>query len=340
MTQTITVIPGDGIGPEITEAVLLILGTADVDYEWEIRPAGLAALEGYSELLPQRTLNSILKNKVFLKGPLTTPIGEGFQSVNVQLRQRFDLFANIRPAQSFEGIKSPYKGVDIVLFRENVEGEYCGKEEVLHTSGGAENGARMTYEVTRHGCFRIVQEAFVYARKNLRRKVTLVHKANIMKLTQGLMLQTGQELAVHYPDIEFETMIVDNCCHQLVRDPTRFDVMVMSNLFGDIISDLNAGLVGGLGLTGSANIGDQYAMFEAVHGSAPDIAGKGVANPTSLLLSAVMMLQYLGNPVPAQRIKIALYKTLLEGGEFTTRDIGGTGDTVAFTNRLIQHLQG
>lgn len=332
MTQTITLIPGDGIGPEITESVIRVLQAAGVDYEWDLRMAGEVALAKTGNLLPTETLESFQRNKVCLKGPLTTPVGEGFRSVNVELRRRFDLYANIRPAKSMAGIQTRYKGVDIVLFRENVEGEYCGIDAIA--SDG--QSASMRYNVTRAGCKRIMQAAFEYALANNRKKVTLVHKANIMKHTQGLMLESFREEMGYFPEIEPETLIVDNCCMQLVKDPTRFDVMVTSNLFGDILSDLNAGLVGGLGVVGSANIGSTHSMFEAVHGSAPDIAGQGLANPTSLLLASTLMLRHLGDPKRAEMIEYALQTTLHEDPAVLTKDIGGTGTTETFTRRLIE----
>lgn len=328
----ITLIPGDGIGPEITLAACRILEATGATLEWERRLLGLEALSQLGTLTPVATLNSIVSTRLIFKGPLTTPVGEGFKSMNVMLRQDFELFCNIRPAATFAGVKSRYKDVNIALFRENIEGEYAGSETY---EGDDKSVAYMQYRVTREGCRRIIRAAFEYAKTNHRWKVTLAHKANIMKLTQGMMVEEAFAVAALYPKIIFESLIIDNCCQQLVLHPERFDVIVTSNMFGDILGDLNAALVGGVGLTGSANLGDDYAMFEAVHGSAPDIAGKGVANPTSMALAGSMMLRHLGMRSEAMWVEEAL-RSVIAGGIDTTQDIGGRGTTESFTDRVVQ----
>lgn len=327
----ITLIPGDGIGPEITKAAVRILEATGASLEWERRLLGTEALSQLGTLMPVATLNSIRENRLVFKGPLTTPVGEGFKSMNVELRQAFKLYANIRPASTFAGVKCRYQDVNIVLFRENVEGEYAGTESYLFRDHSA---AEMRYRVTREGCRRIIKAAFEYAQTNHRWKVTLAHKANIMKLTQGMMVEEAFNIAALYPKIKFESLIIDNCCQQLVLHPEYFDVIVTSNMFGDILGDLNAALVGGVGLTGSANLGDDCAMFEAVHGSAPDIAGKGVANPTSMALAGSMMLRHLGLRAEAMWVEEAL-RSVIAGGIGTTRDIGGSGTTESFADRVV-----
>jgi isocitrate dehydrogenase (NAD+) len=334
MGRTIAVIRGDGIGPEIMEAVLRVLGHCDCGFDYEFVEAGVGALERQGELLPQATLDAIARHRVALKGPLMTPVGGGFSSINVELRKRFDLYANVRPAITFPGTRAHYDGIDIVTVRENTEGAYGAEGQTLSTDGQV---AQSEVRVTWRGSERIVRFAFDLARREGRRKVTLVHKANIMKTTSGLFLDVGREVAARYPDIETNELIVDNCCMQLVMDPQRFDVIVTTNLFGDIISDLCAGLVGGLGLAPGANIGTEAAIFEAVHGSAPDIAGKGVANPCALLLGAAQMLVHLGLGEAALRIRTAIRATL-EAGDSLTPDLGGRGTTGSFTDALIRRL--
>jgi len=333
MTQTITVIRGDGIGPEIMEAALHVLDAMDVGLSYEFADAGLAALEKTGELLPAATLDSIRRNRVAFKSPLTTPVGGGFSSINVELRKRFDLYANVRPAKSHPNTRSRFPGgIDLVTVRENTEGAYSAEGQALSEDGDTATSITRT---TRRGSERIVRYAFDLARRTGRRKVTIVHKANILKSTSGLFLKVAREVAAQYPDIEANELIVDNCCMQLVMKPEQFDVIVTTNLFGDIISDLCAGLVGGLGLAPGANIGTDAAIFEAVHGSAPDIAGKGVANPCALLLAAAQMLDHLGMLDKAARLRDAINATL-EAGDSLTPDLGGTGTTMAFAQAIAR----
>ncbi len=335
MTQTITVIRGDGIGPEIMDAALSVLDAMDTGLLYEEADAGLVALEKHGELLPQTTLDSIHRNRIALKSPLTTPVGEGFSSINVELRKRFDLYANVRPAKSFPNTKSRFPtGVDIITVRENTEGAYIGEGQTLSADGET---ATLTQRITRHGSERIVRYAFELARKTGRKKVTVVHKANILKSTSGLFLRTARVVAAEYPDITCNEMIVDNTCMQLVMRPEQFDIIVTTNLFGDIISDLCAGLVGGLGLAPGANIGTEAAIFEAVHGSAPDIAGKGVANPCALLLAVGQMLDHVGQPDNATRLRNAIIATL-EAKDAVTPDLGGTGTTMSFAKAIASRL--
>ncbi len=335
MTTAIAVIPGDGIGPEIMRATLRVLDALDLGLKYDVVEAGLAAQEKYGELLPQATLDAIAKHKVALKSPLTTPVGEGFSSLNVALRRRFDLYANVRPAISFPGTKSRYENIDIITVRENTEGAYIGEGQQVSADGDT---ATLTQKITRHGSERIVRYAFDLARRAGRRKVTMVHKANILKSTSGLFLKVAREVSAQYPDVEHNEMIVDNCCMQLVMNPWQFDVIVTTNLFGDIISDLCAGLVGGLGLAPGANIGVDAAIFEAVHGSAPDIAGKGIANPCALLLGACQMLGHLGMEDQANRVRTAIRATLT-ARDRVTPDLGGTGTTDSFADALIERLR-
>ena len=335
MTQTITVIRGDGIGPEIMDATLYVLDRLGAGLEYEYAEAGLAAMEQYGELLPQATLDSIARNKVALKSPLTTPVGGGFSSINVALRRHFDLYANVRPAHSFPNTKSRYpSGVDLITVRENTEGAYIGEGQTLSEDGET---AMLMQKITRKGSERIVHYAFELARRTGRKKVTVVHKANILKTTSGLFLNVAREVAAQYPDIECNEMIVDNTCMQLVMRPEQFDIIVTTNLFGDIISDLCAGLVGGLGLAPGANIGQDVAIFEAVHGSAPDIAGKGVANPCALLLAAAQMLDHLAMPEQAERLRKAIVATL-DAKDGVTPDLGGSGNTMGFAKAIVAHL--
>lgn len=337
MTQTITVIRGDGIGPEIMDATLQVLDTMNLGLQYEFADAGLAALEKHGELLPAATMDSIRRNRIALKSPLTTPVGEGFSSINVELRKRFDLYANVRPAKSFPNTRSRFPtGVDLVTVRENTEGAYSAEGQQVSEDG--ETATSIT-KTTRRGSERIVRYAFDLARRTGRRKVTVVHKANILKSTSGLFLKTARLVAQEYPDIECNEMIVDNCCMQLVMRPEQFDVIVTTNLFGDIISDLCAGLVGGLGLAPGANIGSDAAIFEAVHGTAPDIAGQGKANPCALLLGAAQMLDHLGKCEEAQRLRDAIVATL-DAKDSLTPDLGGSGTTTSFAQAIASRIRG
>ena len=331
----IVLIKGDGIGPEITDSVCDILNAAKAKINWIPAIAGMDAFEKTGNPLPDETIALIEKHKIALKGPLTTPVGTGFRSINVTLRQKFDLFCNIRPAKTLPGVSGRFSNVDLVTFRENTQGLYIGQERWLDEK---QNQAEATALVSRDSCERIIRAAFEYAIKHRRKKVSLIHKANILKFTTGLFLKIGQELAHDYPEIEFNDMIVDNAAMQLVIRPEIFDIIVTTNLFGDILSDLASGLVGGLGVTGSANLGSDYAIFEAVHGSAPDIAGQGKANPTALLLSTLMMLDHIGEPVKAEKIRQALFKTLPDKAVITA-DLGGMGNTKIFTDAVIKNLQ-
>lgn len=335
MTQTITVIRGDGIGPEIMDATLHVLDAMKLGLAYEEADAGLMALEKHGELLPQATLDSISRNKVALKSPLTTPVGGGFSSVNVQLRRHFDLYANVRPATSFPNTRSRFsEGVDIVTVRENTEGAYSAEGQETAPDG---SWAVSVTRNTRKGSERIVRYAFDLARKAGRKKVTVVHKANILKSTSGLFLNAARDVAKEYPDIECNEMIVDNACMQLVMRPEQFDVIVTTNLFGDIISDLCAGLIGGLGLIPGANIGKDVAIFEAVHGSAPDIAGKGVANPCALLLGAAQMLEHIGMVDRATQLRAAIVDTLTAKDSLTP-DLGGNGSTMDFARAIASRV--
>ena len=335
MTKTIVVIPGDGIGPEIMRATLRVMDELKTGLKYEFVEAGVAALEKSGELLPAATLDAIGKHRVALKSPLTTPVGGGFSSINVELRKRFDLYANVRPAITFPGTKSRYESIDIITVRENTEGAYLSEGQSLSADG--ETAISMVRN-TRRGATRIVRYAFDLAQRLGRKKVTAVHKANIIKTASGLFLDVARGIAQEYPQIQFNEMIVDNTCMQLVMKPEQFDVIVTTNLFGDIISDLCAGLVGGLGLAPGANIGTDAAIFEAVHGSAPDIAGKGVANPCALLLAACQMLDHLGMVEQAQRLRAAIRATLA-AKDRTTPDLGGSGTTETFADALIERLR-
>ena len=334
MTQKIAVIRGDGIGPEIMDATLHVLEGLDLGLEYDFVDAGLSAYEKTGELLPAATLDAITRHRVALKSPLTTPVGEGFSSINVELRKRFDLYANVRPAVSFPNTKSRYSDIDLITVRENTEGAYIGEGQMVTEDGET---ATLTQRVTRKGSERIVRYAFDLARRLGRKKVTVVHKANILKSTSGLFLKVAREVAGQFPDIQCNEMIVDNTCKQLVMRPEQFDVIVTTNLFGDIISDLCAGLVGGLGLAPGANIGLNAAIFEAVHGSAPDIAGKGIANPVALLLGAIQMLEHLGRVDEARRLRAAIVATMQERDHLTP-DLGGTGTTTSFAEAIKSHL--
>jgi isocitrate dehydrogenase (NAD+) len=334
MSQKITVIKGDGIGPEIMDATLRVLDHLQLGLEYEFKDAGLSALEQHDELLPADTLAAIAANHICLKGPLTTPVGKGFSSINVALRRHFNLYANVRPVITFEGTRARYENIDILTIRENTEGAYLSDGQTINEDRTV---AESKIVVTREASENIVRYAFDIARKAGRKKVTAVHKANIMKTTSGLFLEVAQEVAKEYPDIEFNTLIVDNTCMQLVMNPSQFDVIVTTNLFGDIISDLCAGLVGGLGMAPGANIGKDVAMFEAVHGSAPDIAGKKIANPTALILAAAMMVEHMGHVDAAGRIRQAIKDTLLAKDRLTG-DLGGSAHTAEFTDAVIERL--
>lgn len=329
----ITLIPGDGIGPEISAAVREIFAVAGVPVQWDVCLAGQAALREEGDPLPEATLASIRTNRVALKGPLTTQIGSGYRSINVSLRQKFTLFCNLRPVKSLPGVDSRYHNIDLVIFRENTEDLYAGIE--CQPDGET---AEATKRITRKASLRIAEAAFAYAVKNGRSKVTAVHKANIMKLTDGLFLQCAREVAARYPRIKYDEVIIDNLCMQLVMRPEQFDVLLASNLYGDIISDLCAGLVGGLGLVPGANIGADCAIFEAVHGTAPDIAGQNKANPLAMLLSGLMMLVYLGEQEKASRIQTAVERVLQEGN-VRTADLGGCATTAELTREIIKHLK-
>ncbi len=333
-SQRITVIPGDGIGPSIIESAIEILNKVGCDFEYDYVDAGLTALEKTGELLPQATLDLIKNNKVALKGPLTTPVGEGFTSINVSLRKQFQLYANLRPVTSFKGTQARYENIDIVTIRENTQGMYCGAGQVVSDDGETAEAKSI---ITREGAEKIVEFAYQLAVKEGRKKVTAVHKANILKSTSGLFLKVAREVGARYPDIVSEEMIVDNTCMQLVMKPEQFDVIVTSNLFGDILSDLCAGLVGGLGMAPGANIGQDCAIFEAVHGSAPDIAGKNLANPTSVILASIQMLEYLGMQDKAEKIRNAI-RDVIESGDRTTHDLGGEAGTTDFTQAVLERL--
>ena len=336
MAQTITIIPGDGIGPEVTRATRTVLDASGAELEYDEQTAGMAALESVNNPLPDETLESIERTGVALKGPLTTPSGTGFRSINVAIRKHFELYANVRPVKTLIP-GGRYDDIDLVLIRENTEGLYGGVEHYIGMEGDPRAAAESVMIITRFGAERISRYAFEYARRNGRKKVTLAHKANILKYTQGLFLEVAHEVAKDYPEIEWEDRIIDATAMQLVLDPHRFDVLVMENMFGDILSDLMAGLVGGLGFAPAANIGDDVAMFEAVHGSAPDIAGQGVANPTSLLLSACLLLEHVGQEDAADRIRGAV-DSVLQAGEIRTHDMGGSAGTEAFTAAVLKAL--
>jgi len=329
--HAITLITGDGIGPEITAATCKVLDAARVDIEWDVQPAGMAALEQTGDTVPDALLDSIRRNQVALKGPLTTFVGKGFRSANVTLRQKLDLYVNLRPVQSIGGVASRFDKVNLVIVRENTEDLYTGIEALIMPGV-----AQATKLVTQRASERVARWSFEYARRMGRKKVTLVHKANIMKLSDGLFLNTFEEVAKGYPDIAAEDKIVDALAMRLVMDPSEFDILLLGNLFGDIVSDLAAGLVGGLGVVPGANIGDDCAIFEAVHGSAPDIAGKGIANPTALIFSALLMLRHIGENAAADRIWRAIVLTLAMG--YKTRDLGGSLTTEQFTDELVKEV--
>lgn len=330
--QKVTLIPGDGIGPEICEAVSRIIRATGADLDWEIQDGGEASALAGKGVMPDATIESIAKNKIALKGPTTTPTGGGHQSANVTLRKKLDLYANVRPAKNLPGYKTKFDKIDMIIVRENTEDTYAGVEHMV-----APNVAQCLKVITWEGSERVARYAFEMARKLKRKRVTCVHKANIHKLSDGLFLKAHEHVAKEFSDLNFDSIIVDNLCMQLVTRPEEFDVLVLPNLYGDIVSDLCAGLVGGLGVAPGANIGDTGAVFEAVHGSAPDIAGKGLANPTALLLSAVMMLQHMGELDKATRIENALQAVLHEGKSLT-RDLKGTATTTEFADAIISKL--
>jgi isocitrate dehydrogenase (NAD+) len=332
VTQTITLIAGDGIGPEVTAAVVKVLDCAGFSVTWEPHLAGVLALEKHGDTLPKELLDSITRNKVALKGPVTTPVGGGFTSVNVGLRKALDLYVNLRPVWNIPSVKSRYEGIDLVIVRENTEDLYSGLEHEV-VPGVVESLKIITADASN----RVATFAFEYARKHARKRVTAVHKANIMKMGDGLFLRTVQEVAKRYPDIRSDDRIVDAACMHLVMNPAQFDVLLLPNLYGDIVSDLCAGLVGGLGVVPGANLGTEIGVFEAVHGSAPDIAGKGIANPMALLHSAVLMLRHIGEGAIADRIMTALGAVLGEG-TVRTRDLGGTATTMEFAEALCRRL--
>ncbi len=333
----VTLIPGDGIGPSITEATVKVIEATGVDIQWDEQFAGLAGIEKHKDPIPEQTIASITQNKVALKGPLTTQLGKGFRSVNVALRKEFDLYINLRPAKSFEGVPSRYSNVDIVMFRENIEEFYSGIEHYIDAQKSA---AETIGIITRYGSERIVRAAFEYAQKFNRRKVSIVHKANIMKFTGGLFLEVAKKVAEEFPDIQCNDVIIDNMAMQLVLNPNQYDVIVTTNLFGDILSDLCSGLVGGLGVAPGANIGKDAAIFEAVHGSAPDIAGKDIANPSALILGAAMMLNHLGEHTSADKIYKAIRETLKNPKE-VTRDLNPNSNigTKQFADFIVQHIK-
>ena len=331
-TRLVSLIPGDGIGPEVTEATIRVVDALQLGIEWEPLEAGGEMAVKYGTVIPDHVFSSVQKNGVALKGPITTPIGGGFASANVTLRKKLGLYANLRPALSIPGLKTRYEDVDLIVVRENTEDLYSGLEHIVVP--GVVESLKI---ITEGASLAIAKFAFEYARKNGRKLVTAVHKANIMKLSDGLFLECARRIWKDFPDIKYTEIIVDNLCMQLVTDPTRFDVLLMENLYGDIVSDLCAGMVGGLGVMPAANIGPGLAMFEAVHGSAPDIAGRGVANPTALMLSAVMMLKYLGHEEEGLRMERAVLGVLKEGTTVTP-DMKGTATTLEFSDAVIAKL--
>ncbi len=331
--RTITLIKGDGIGPEVANATVKVIEAAGAAIEWDIVCAGANALEKFNTVLPEYVVESIKKNKIALKGPVGTPIGEGFKSISVALRKRLELYANLRPIKSLPGgINSRYENIDLVIVRENTEGLYSGIEHEVVP--GVVESLKI---ITEKASTRIAEFAFQYAMKHKRKKVTAIHKANIMKMSDGLFLQCARKVSEKYPGIEYDEKIVDNACMQLVLNPNQFDILVLENLYGDIISDLSAGLVGGLGTAPGANIGDEYAIFEAIHGSAPDIAGQNLANPIALIRSAILMLDYIGENKVAAKIHQAVC-SVLKKGEKLTRDLGGTATTTEITDAIIAEL--
>jgi isocitrate dehydrogenase (NAD+) len=334
MTHTITLIPGDGIGPEVTDAVVTIIEAAGVEVAWERVDVGVSAIQKYGIPLPEDVLESIRRNKVALKGPVGTPIGEGFTSVNVGIRKALDLYANLRPVSNLPNVPSRFEHVDLVIVRENTEDLYAGLEHEVVP--GVVESLKI---ITERASTRIALFAFEYARKMTRRRITAIHKANIMKLSDGLFIRSARAVAAGHPEVVYDEQIVDAACMKLVMKPETFDMLLLPNLYGDIVSDLCAGLVGGLGIVGAANLGTDVGVFEAVHGSAPDIAGKNVANPTALLRSALMMLHHIGEPSAAANIEAALFRVLATPAR-TTRDLGGTATTTEFAHAIVQSLNG
>ena len=330
VTHTITLIPGDGIGPEVTEAVLRILDAAGVSIDWERHAAGVVAFERHGQSLPIELIESVRRNKVALKGPVTTPIGQGFTSVNVGLRKALDLFANLRPVSNLPAVKAPFQGIDLVIVRENTEDLYAGLEHEVVP--GVVESLKI---ITEKASTRIAEFAFQHARRHGRKKVTAIHKANIMKMSDGLFIECARNVSRKYPEIAYDEKIVDATCMHLILNPGQFDVLLLPNLYGDIVSDLCAGLVGGLGVVGAANLGPDVAVFEAVHGSAPDIAGKMLANPTALLLSAMMMLRHIDEDAAADRIMRAVGAVLTDG-RVRTRDLGGTASTLEYADAVCR----
>ena len=328
-THKVTLIPGDGIGPEVTQAVVRILEATGVKWEWERFAAGAEAFEIYGEYIPSDLYESITRNKVALKGPVTTPVGGGFKSINVTLRKKFDLFANFRPIKNLPGLETKWPGVDLIIVRENTEGEYVGLEHEV-VPGVVES----IKVITDKGSTRIAQFAFDYARKHGRKKIHSIHKANIMKLSDGLFLRCARKVSEGFPDVLYGEHIIDNTCMQLVMNPYQYDTLLLENLYGDIVSDLCAGLVGGLGLVPGANLGHECAIFEAVHGSAPDIAGQDIANPTALLQSAVLMLHHLDEEAAANRVQKAI-ETVYAERKTLTRDVGGHAGTSEFADAVL-----
>ncbi len=359
MAYQVTLIPGDGIGPEVSSAARRVLDATGVGFEWDVQEAGVAALERYGDVLPDSVIESIRRNGIALKGPLTTPVGGGFRSVNVALRQALDLYANLRPARTYEGVQSPFEHIDLVVVRENMEDLYAGVEFEAGTSEArevieeinrlspkkvSESSAISIKSITPENSRRIVRFAFDYARRNGRRLVTAVHKANIMKFTDGLFLHVAQEVAQEFPDIEFNDRIVDNMCMQLMQKPELYDVLVMPNLYGDILSDLTSGMVGGLGVAPSANIGERVAVFEAIHGSAPSHAGKNEANPTAMILSGVMLLRHIGETEAAEAVDRAVATVIREGTRVTydlrpDRNREKAATTTEMTDAIIAELR-
>jgi isocitrate dehydrogenase (NAD+) len=333
MKHTVTLIPGDGIGPEVSKPTLAIIKAAGVDVQWETYLAGAEALKKHRTTIPKSLIDSFERTRVALKGPVTTPVGEGFASVNVELRQSFNLYANLRPIKNLPGVKARYQDIDLVVVRENTEGLYSGIEHEV-VPGVVESLKIMTEQAST----RIARFAFEFARTHGRKKIAAVHKANIMKLSDGLFLDCARKVAKSYKSIAFGDVIVDNACLQLVLDPWKFDVLLMENLYGDIVSDLAAGLVGGLGIVPGANLGDRHALFETVHGSAPDIKGKSIANPTAMIQAGVMMLRHLSENNAANRIERALQRVLTRG-EVLTRDLGGQATTKQFGDAIVREIE-
>ncbi|MCC7460653.1 MAG: isocitrate/isopropylmalate dehydrogenase family protein [Proteobacteria bacterium] len=335
MSYTISLLPGDGIGPEVAKATKTVIDASGIKIDWVEVEAGAACAEKTGELIPQKTLDTIDQTKLCLKGPITTPVGKGFKSLNVTLRQKYQLYASVRPIKSIPGIKTRFENVNLVVVRENTEGLYAGIENEISP------GVMVSMKVaTEKACLRIAQYAFDYVISHGRKKVTAFHKANIMKLTDGLFVNSARRISEKYTGkIEFNDLIIDNACMQMVKDPTQFDVLVMENLYGDVVSDLCAGLVGGLGVVPGANIGQHHAIFEAVHGSAPDIAGKGLANPLALIMSGVMMLRHINQHAAADKIEKAYNAVIGEGNpEHLTRDIGGKGSTNSFVDAILKKI--